>query len=359
MHRKTLIYLVIITLLMAYEVVPEIYAQGDNGKPIYHLDPTWSPDGQQIAFVSNRSGTDEIWKTSIDGSQLTPLTDESISGQKLSPTWGAKQLAFISYDEQQNESDLWIMNSDGSNPINLTTDISGKVGYPAWSPDGQMVAFSVQQTTSKEGLLPFTSSIWTANIQTQIKINITPDCDCIASNPRWSPDGNIISFLTEDRHAIMGSQIHLYNIRQHDVFARTSADMYIYAEWSLDGQQIVTIRDGDIFAFDARLENRSLIIDEDQGLINPQFVPNSSLISVVIFMRVDQNLEPVFAFGIVDPQSTDLRILPDENLRCDREYAWSPDGQWVAIARFEDNQWDIWIMNKDGENARNLTGIIN
>ena len=49
------------------------------------LSPTWSPDGSQIAFTSDRSGTLQIWIMNADGSDPKPLLDENVASQE--PDW--------------------------------------------------------------------------------------------------------------------------------------------------------------------------------------------------------------------------------------------------------------------------------
>jgi TolB protein len=53
--------------------------------PNYAWDPSWSPDGQRIAFSSERDGNLEIYVINIDGSGLTRLTDHP--GDDSSPAW--------------------------------------------------------------------------------------------------------------------------------------------------------------------------------------------------------------------------------------------------------------------------------
>ncbi len=53
--------------------------------PAWEALPTWSPDGQRIAFVTDRDGNDEIYIMNADGTGLTRLTNNSTDDQK--PTW--------------------------------------------------------------------------------------------------------------------------------------------------------------------------------------------------------------------------------------------------------------------------------
>ena len=110
------------------------------GNPLHHFDdehPTWSPDGRQIAFTSNREGQG-IFVMDRDGNNLRRLTPPRT--WDYNPAWSpdGKQIAFQS---SQNESiDIYVMNADGSNRRRLTRHPAHD-HYPSWSPDGQKIVF--------------------------------------------------------------------------------------------------------------------------------------------------------------------------------------------------------------------------
>lgn len=92
--------------------------------------PSWSPDGKQIAFCSNRHGNMDIFVMNADGSNVRRLT--SNEANDIGPTWSpdGKQIAFTSSRESGT---AYVVNADGTQESSLAVR-----GRPvAWSPDGQ------------------------------------------------------------------------------------------------------------------------------------------------------------------------------------------------------------------------------
>ncbi|MCX6044209.1 MAG: hypothetical protein NT075_03795 [Chloroflexi bacterium] len=92
-------------------------------------DPTWSPKGDLIAFVSTNSGNDEIYTVTPDGSTLKQLTFNKFEWDKH-PTWSpdGSQIAFMS-NRETSRRQIWIMDADGANQRNLSSD-----AYEDWDP---------------------------------------------------------------------------------------------------------------------------------------------------------------------------------------------------------------------------------
>ena len=107
--------------------------------------PSISPDGEQFAFVSTRSGYQEIWRARRDGSQPVPLTSLQASNTG-SPRWSpdGRWLAFDS--SASGKPQVYVIESIGGAPRQLTAENSGGV-MPSWSPDGQWIYF----TSSRSG----------------------------------------------------------------------------------------------------------------------------------------------------------------------------------------------------------------
>jgi TolB protein len=105
--------------------------------------PVWSPDGQYIAFrVPRRS----IWVIDADGSNLRQLTDYPEGTCVGAPSWSsdATRIAFSMSPDCEGEearSDIYVMNSDGSNVTRLT-DGTGYYWNPIWSPREDRIVFN-------------------------------------------------------------------------------------------------------------------------------------------------------------------------------------------------------------------------
>ena len=106
--------------------------------------PQFSPDGNRIVFTSTRSGAPEIWVCDSEG--LNPVQLTSFGGPLTgSPRWSpdGQRIAFDSRPEPH--SDIFVINADGGAPHRLTTDPSDNV-VPSWSKDGRWIYFTSNRT---------------------------------------------------------------------------------------------------------------------------------------------------------------------------------------------------------------------
>jgi Tol biopolymer transport system component len=140
--------------------------------------PSWSPDGQRIAFHSNRGGDWEIWVVNLDGTGLTNLTNTP--GEDRFPAWSpdGSQIAFAS--KRDGNYDVWVMAADGSSPTNLTRT-RGRDRYPTWSPDGSRIAFNTNRDGNQE--------IYIMNADGTGQTNLTHTPNNIEGLASWAPDG--------------------------------------------------------------------------------------------------------------------------------------------------------------------------
>jgi dipeptidyl aminopeptidase/acylaminoacyl peptidase len=133
--------------LVAVNTVEQLFvvdADGKNRAQILQVDgsychqPEWSPDGDWIAFATDRDGNVEIYKVRPDGTELTRLT--RAPGLDAHPRWSpdGRWLSFTS--NRDGNYDIWVMRADGSDAHNLTRH-SASDDHATWSPDGKSIAF--------------------------------------------------------------------------------------------------------------------------------------------------------------------------------------------------------------------------
>jgi hypothetical protein len=152
--------------------------------------PEISRDAQKIAFVSLRTGNDDIFTMNADGSNVRQVTD--YPGIDTHPTWSpdGSQIAFVS--ERSGDAEIYIMNYDGSGLRQVTFN-PGIDMQPDWSPDGKKLAFI---HVAKTMIGPHTVQGGFISIYDLGFGRITSQSPVypFAENPKWSPDSSKIAF---------------------------------------------------------------------------------------------------------------------------------------------------------------------
>jgi serine/threonine protein kinase len=192
----------------------------------------------QIAFASTRSGSSQIYLVNIDGTNEQQITN--IEAGACQPSWSpdGHQLVFISpcggrgefYETIYNESSLFVINADGSG-LRQLTQVPGSDFEPAWSPDGTRIAF----TSVREGF----RQIYALDVESLEITLLTNTTDAIeSSQPAWSSDGKKIAYMVK---RVGTYQVWaMSNTGQEAVqLARSGQDLWDFLPaWSVDGRTI-------------------------------------------------------------------------------------------------------------------------
>ena len=192
-------------------------------------EPIWSPDGERILFTSYRDGNAEIYIMNQDGSEQTRMTDNPATDN--SPSWSpdGKYIVFSSsrgYPEDvvYVNSSLYMMKADGSQIAPLTNNPSSNTS-PVWSPDGKYIAF-VSDRDSVRGRV---SKIYLMDMATREVTRLTDD-DMTAYPvphelaPTWSPDGQYLAFTLDNGTP----QIYVFHIQSGQMFPLTTGNARNY-----------------------------------------------------------------------------------------------------------------------------------
>lgn len=177
-----------------------------NQRPADIESPSWSPDGDFIAFASNADGDFDIYIVSAEGGTATALTNNT--GMDRQPAWSPTDniIAFASDMETPGELEIYQIPAAGDGePKRLTYSINAN-DSPAWTADGERIVFISTRNGERD--------LYTMNADgTNNRAVIVRDADGTNEfDPAWSPDGEWIAFVS-NRESVGLEVLELFIIR--------------------------------------------------------------------------------------------------------------------------------------------------
>ncbi|NOH13277.1 MAG: hypothetical protein HND51_16680 [Chloroflexi bacterium] len=262
---------------------PDIYTACPDGSTLQQLtfdpssdtDPVWSPDGERIAFTSERTGDNQIFVMDADGQSLLQLTFDYKNDL---PVWlpHGGHIAFRTSDGQGLW--WWRILDIASGEISDFTEPSFDFFYqtPAWSPDGQFIAYMslLAQKERNDGA----SQIHVRAVNGSSDVALTNDTWANVK-PIWSPDGEKIAFLSERDGNYHIFALYVMDSDGKNVQRLTEPSYTEMASftWSLDGSQIAIgdIAFGHIYIFDLDTGNKRefLALQNGEAVLAPSWQP--------------------------------------------------------------------------------------
>ncbi len=158
--------------------------------------PRWSPDGSRIAFISDKSGEEEVWVIAQDGSSPAEQLTSGGKAFRYAPEWApdGKRIAFGDKDGK-----VHILTLADKKLTEVGDSKRGQIRDYAWSPRGNHLAFSMPNDTGFSSIY-----IWSAGDNQLRKVT---DESFNANNPAWDPQGSYIYYLSDREFAPQISSI--------------------------------------------------------------------------------------------------------------------------------------------------------
>ncbi len=363
-----------------------------SGLP-FDSQPRVSPDGQWVAFISDRDGADNLWVARLDGSDPRKLSSET-QNALVSPAWlpDSRHLVVTRVAESV---ELRMHHIDGGSGITLGGDEragdqaaggpGGTRGGPARvgvaaSPDGRYLYFAENAALRTPGRV---YPGWQIARMTLATGDVDPltQAEFGAARPAVSPDGHLLAYVTryETQTGLRIRDLEtgddrwlVWPIDRDEMDQRRvpSRDLFPGYAFTPDGRDVVVSFDGKIhrvrvdtgeivavpFGVDVELDvGPDLTVTQrvDTGPVrativhDPQVSPDGRQLALSV-------LTAIYLVD-VDRSGGTVRAGPTRRLTPEGQWAfkpaWSPDGQWVAYVTWDGSGGHVWRVRADGSGA--------
>lgn len=235
-------------------------------------NPQWMPDSETLMFNSTRDVRWQMYTVRRDGSNLQRIIEleGGTSAAALSPN--GEMIAFVwtngySDPETYNAGMLSVINVDGTNLRELTP-MDAEFPSIAWSPDSRQIAYNAYDVqipvdsyldSTWSFIYDLDTDTYTPVYQPNDQSYRGPFSDVTA--PRWSPDGNWMSFSVGE---YVGSRIGfaLYVLDPNRQRARQLIEAPRGSDWSPDSRWMVVASEGKLYLIDPRSGDTTLLVEE-------------------------------------------------------------------------------------------------
>jgi Tol biopolymer transport system component len=271
--------------------------------PLNGSVPVVSPNGKEIAFLSDRTGgVDDVYVISVDGKNERQLTSTPEAEADLAWTREGKLMSSIFKD---GLSHVYLMDRNGNNRREFA-QVPGRA--VRLSPDEQRLLYMGGSFTASK----LTISAFDGSNPKEIT-----DGSSIAWNSRWSPDGKVIAFTGRDDPK---SEIAVFLI-------------------NADGSSV---------------RHLTHVPAAEGGAQSPRWSPDGKRLAFQVNSRTQKGSAHIWVFDLATGEAR--KLAPHTQSYLDETPSWFPDGKRLAFQSNRTGRMEIWVMNADGSAARQVTG---
>ncbi len=319
-------------------------------------DATWSPDGKQVAFISNISGRNNLWLVPASGGWPTQLT---ISDQRqVQPTWSpdGNWIAYASDHDGDEQWDIFLVSPKSGEVTNLTLSPESAEVDPAWSPDSKQLAYTTKPKIGSS------YEVELIDITTRHVRHLTQNTAKELSNqgPIFSRDGKFIVYTLS--HAT-GKDANVFLVdlasgQSTNLTPHEGRQNYLAADISPDGKSVLVTSDAhngydNVGLLDIASKKIDWLTDEKWELSAASFAPNGK--SLTWTANIDGTTR-IYSYDLATRHAEPLPIAPGINSPAGNPTTFTRDGSRLLYYHNAANAPnDLWVYNVASKQSQQIT----
>jgi len=286
--------------IAAVLIVSRVFWQVGSGEAVHDGSPNWSPDGRRIVFSAEHEGQSDLYVMNADGTGRRPLT--STPAEENAPAFSpdGTQVAFET--NRDGNFEIYVSDADGRNPRRLSNN-PAEDRAPAWAPDGSHLVFLSDRDHVKR------FDIYTMRTDGSDAVRLTGDRT--AWSPQYSPDGRTLAMQ-------VGGDIEVLAVAGGASRRLTYAPANgMSPTWSPDGRRLAfaSTRNAhpELFTMAADGSQQHLLVSMPGGsAIDPRWSPDGSRVAFV-YVPDDKGTRgdtiPAYAIYAIEVESVKVTRL--------------------------------------------------
>src|SRR5271157_5076072 len=317
---------------------------------------TWSPDSQQIAFVSNLSGRNNLWLVPATGGWPMQLT---ISDQRQAqPAWSpdGTWIAYISDHDGDEQWDVFLVSPKTGDVVNLTVSPESGDEEPTWSPDGRQLAYTTKPKTGSS------FEIELMDVATRHVRHLTPNTPKELSNshPIFSRHGKLLVY-TQSHATGNDSNIFLLDLasgQSTNLTPHEGEHNYQADDISPDGKTLLITSDAgngyyNVGLLDIATKKIDWLTNEKWQITAGTFSPDGK--SLTWTADVDGNTD-IYLYDIASRHAEALPLKAGVNTLGGNPHPYSRDGsKLLYYHNGADAPNDAWVYDIASKQSQQVT----
>ncbi len=323
----------------AYRIIIDPGGRSTRGRAMVNrFELSFHTRQTRLAYMAPSSEIRDVYLTDPESGATQRVTSEpyGVFDFAISPD-GSHAAVSITRDKTGSR-DLWLINLDGGGRERLVECTEEVCQTPAWSADGQRIAFERRKLIERTiGKLPGPSRIWLYDLPSRSSAPLFEDAQKLGALPRWSPVDDRLLYVDSSDGTI--SIVDTVSQQTTQIPSRLGDP----GVWSPDGSQVIysDILEYDDFGFSQMF--RANLVTGVITTVLPVTATNDASIAwspdggQLAFSRQIAGTRGAIGAQIwlAQPDGTGLRKITQDEAFTHSEIAWSPDQRWLSARRFE------------------------